>query len=142
MNNYKPKGYTLVEMLITLAIIGLLASIAIPQYNLYLNRAKFSEVILASSVYKNTIETAFTTGNYKNLREFDGGKLGIPINNSPQILPQKHIANSSVNNGVIYIESSISLNGSNITYILTPTINADNTLSWKTSGSCIDAGLC
>lgn len=138
----KPKGFTLIEMLITLAIIGLLASIAIPQYNLYLNRAKFSEVILATSIYKNSIEIAFTTNSYISLDEFDGGNLGIPENNSPQIIPHKHIANSTVINGVIYIESSISLDGSNVTYILTPTISAKNTLSWNTTGSCIDAGLC
>lgn len=138
----KLKGFTLIEVLITVTIIGLLASIAIPYYTLYLNRAKFSEVILATSIYKNSIEVVFTTRNKNNLNGFDGGKLGIPENNSPQIVPHKYISKATVTNGVIYIESTITLNGINTTYILTPIIKSDNTLAWNTSGNCIDAGLC
>lgn len=138
----KQKGFTLIEVLITLAIIGLLLSIAIPKYNLYLNRAKFSEVILATSLYKNSIETAFLTQSKSNLNEFDGGKLGIPINNSSNIIPHKYISSSTVTNGVIYIESTIMIDDINTSYILTPTIQKNNTLTWKTSGSCVNAGLC
>ena len=135
-------GFTLIEVLITIAIVGLLASIAIPQYSLYTNRAKFSEVILATSIYKNSIEVAYHTKKPTNLNDFDGGNLGIPENNSPYIIPHKYILSATVTNGVIYVESSIINNGTNTTYILTPIINSNKTLSWKTSGNCINSGLC
>ena len=51
----KQQGFTLVELLITIAIIGVLAAVAVPQYNLYTDRAAYSEVKLAASPFKQGI---------------------------------------------------------------------------------------
>ena len=57
------QGFTLIELMIVVAIIGILAAIALPAYKDYTVRAKVSEVILAASSAKNTVaETAQVNG--------------------------------------------------------------------------------
>ena len=55
----KQKGFTLIELMIVVAIIGILAAIAIPAYQDYTVRAKMSEVVLAVSGPKTAVEETF-----------------------------------------------------------------------------------
>jgi type IV pilus assembly protein PilA len=56
------RGFTLIELMITVAIIGILASIALPAYQDYTVRAKMSEVILALSACRTTITEVYQSG--------------------------------------------------------------------------------
>ena len=53
------KGFTLIELMIVIAIIGILAAVAVPQYSQYTKRAKFSEVKIAVSPIKSAIEDCY-----------------------------------------------------------------------------------
>ncbi len=65
------KGFTLIELMIVVAIIGILAAIALPAYQDYTKRAKMSELILAASacrttiteIYQSASAAAFPAGN-------------------------------------------------------------------------------
>lgn len=55
----KKNGFTLIELMIVIAIIGLLAAVAVPQYNQYTKRSKFSEVKVSVSPIKTAVEVCF-----------------------------------------------------------------------------------
>ena len=61
MKRMVQKGFTLIELMIVVAIIGILAAVALPAYQDYTTRAKVSEVILAASSAKTAVSEAAAT---------------------------------------------------------------------------------
>jgi type IV pilus assembly protein PilA len=62
MRRQRMGGFTLIELMIVVAIIGVLAAVALPAYQDYSTRAKMSEVILAASGCRTTVSEVYQSG--------------------------------------------------------------------------------
>lgn len=137
------RGFTLIEMLIVVAIAGILAAIAVPQYQNYTKRAKFSEVVSASQPFKVAVEGCYqTTGA---LTACGNGSNGVP----GAATAAGFVASVSVAaDGTITATGDAATFGTAQTLILKPTApgtaTASAALTWAkdASSSCVAAGLC
>ncbi|AOW15155.1 prepilin-type N-terminal cleavage/methylation domain-containing protein [Hydrogenophaga crassostreae] len=74
MKRSMQKGFTLIELMIVVAIIGILAAVALPAYQDYAVRAKVSEAVIAASSVKGVMSEAFQTGG---IGAMDAAAAGI-----------------------------------------------------------------
>lgn len=124
-------GFSLLELMIVIAIIGILAMIAIPSYQRYSQRARFTEVIGISQIYKTAIAVALQQEIPK--KDLKNGQFGIPEN----FKATANIASINVENAVITVLTTSKLG--DVSYILTPN---DDGSQFTISGTCLSMGLC
>jgi type IV pilus assembly protein PilA len=129
-------GFTLIELMIVVAIIGILAAVALPAYQTYTQRAAFSEVVLATTPYKSAFEVAAQTGRVTTLVGTDAGANGIP---AAKTVATGVVATVNMDEGVITATGTAAVGG--YTYSLTPD-SATAPITWTQDGSCVDAGVC
>ena len=141
------QGFTLIELMIVVAIIGVLASIAVPSYQTYVKKAKFSEVVMATSAAKTGVELCFQ--NTTSITGCTGGTNGIPSDISTATNANNgYLTSIATKDGVITataIGSSSAadkgLNGE--TYILKPTTTTGKVIwATDTTSTCLTAGIC
>ncbi len=80
MKTNTQKGFTLIELMIVVAIIGILASIALPAYQDYTRRAEFTETTLAAANIKTAVEICAQTQGLLNATNCVQDTFGVPGN--------------------------------------------------------------
>ncbi len=117
-------GFTLIELMIVVAIIGILAAVALPAYQDYTNKAKVGEASSLSATAKKAIVLAFNEGTL-HTTQTDNTSMGLAL---PAVIKGKYVTSvtaASVDNtkGTVTIvmqgTGNAGIDGKNIVYTIT-----------------------
>ena len=129
------KGFTLIELMIVVAIIGILAAVAIPAYQDYTVRAKISEVVVAGAAAKSAISEGFQTNGMVGVASaataVSKGTAAAPVSKYLQSI-------AAANTGTITLtttaDASLPTDAKQKTLMMTPYVNVAGTPTALTAG--------
>jgi type IV pilus assembly protein PilA len=123
------KGFTLIELMIVVAIIGILAAVALPAYQDYTARAKASELILAASSARTCVTEAVAS---------KGGLIGLDTCGGNSFVATTYAKTLTVGatTGIITVTGNIkNASTSDASVVMTPTVTGSDITGWTCKGS-------
>jgi type IV pilus assembly protein PilA len=134
MTRQMQKGFTLIELMIVVAIIGILAAVALPAYQDYTARAKMSEVVLAASACRTSVTETYQTNNGASLPV--AGAWGC----ESSVSTSKYVAQIATNaTGAVQVTSQGIATGADGTLRLVPVVTGGVITAWLCGPGSINA---
>jgi type IV pilus assembly protein PilA len=131
------KGFTLIELMIVVAIIGILAAIAIPAYQDYTVRAQVTEGLNLAAAAKTAVAESYASNQAWPANNAAAG-LDVAAN-----ITGKYVVSETVGAGgqitMVYGKQATAINGLNLT--LTPWTSLNRDISWQCGDHAMPAGL-
>ncbi|KJJ96692.1 pilus assembly protein TapA [Pseudomonas sp. 21] len=128
----KQQGFTLIELMIVVAIIGILASVSLPLYSDYSSRSRAAAAMTELSGAKTSVGVCIAESG--GPKDCNSGEFGIPA-----VVATDNVSAYSVKAGVISVTTSATAtNGTQLDMKMTPSTDKGN-ISWKIEGTICDA---
>ena len=122
MKRSMQKGFTLIELMIVVAIIGILAAVALPAYQDYTLRAKMSEVVLAASACRTSVTESYQTNNAASLPV--AGAWGCEVSGAGATKYVKLVSTNAMGSIQVTAKGTGNAKIDDKTMILTPQVTA------------------
>ena len=132
MNNIKriqrsaQKGFTLIELMIVVAIIGILAAVALPAYQDYTKRARVSEIVLAASGARTCVSEIFQAGDVLDTPSCATGFVATEFAKTLAV---------AATTGVITVTGTVP---DAVTVTLTPAVTGTDITGWTCAGTPVN----